>query len=645
MKMEINQLKTIPLPDFLALHYGIEIKNGRAHCPFHPPDENPSFAVFQTDGGTWLWKCHHDGEASGSIIDFVSRKDRITVSAAIQKIKRLEGIEDHPAPSPKPERKVSALYDYKDASGKLIFQKIRYIPKTFNCRRPDGENWIYNTQGIKALPYRWDKVHAEPRVFLCEGEKDADNLAGLGYPSTSAPWGAGSWPVDLTPYFSGKAVYIVYDVGNEKKAQHIASELSGGAKEILIVSIPIERREADVSDFLDPFTSPDDKRAKFEELVFHAVKFEPPKPQPREGAFQPTLAERPADSIKIRAIPWLWHGVMPTHLSTAITGDAGQGKSLVTVDMAARVSCGTPFPIYDKPSPTVKGHVFYVTSEGVPEMILVPRLKAAGADLEKIEIIEGVYLRKDHFSMFDITANLPLIERRARDFPDLKLIIFDPIASFLPERINPSQQNAVRQAMDKISELAYKLGIAVPTVMHFNKGNGLKMIHKTSGSVQFEAAVKMSWSVVRREDDARNVRILVPQKSNITGGYKSLSFSIHNAEFEAPDKPGEIIQTAKISYGDLVDEDPETLISPIVETDSNVSRAVAFLKSKLATGTTLYAAPLIDDAERSGIPKWALYKAKDRLGVLHDKESHFQGKTFWYKPKAGGAQKPDALPL
>lgn len=346
------------------------------------------------------------------------------------------------------------------------------------------------------------------------------------------------------------------------------------------------------------------------------------------------LAERASGDVKVRAIPWLFPGVLATHMATGITGDAGNGKTLVAVDMSARVTVGKAFPLYGKPGAPVKGHVFYVTSEGVPEMILVPRLIAAGADLSKITIIEGMYLRKGEFSMFDVTQHLPKLEKRARDFPDLKLIVLDPIASFLPERINPNQANSVRQAMDRVSNLAYKLGIAAVTVMHFAKASaGVKAIHRTAGSGQFEAALKMSWSVIRREGDARNARLLVPQKSNITGGYKSLSFGIHQVEFPAPDNPEEVITTAKIEYGDLVDEDPETLISPSQESDNHVAKATEFLSKKLKEGTTLYAARLIDEAEDQGIPKWALYKAKDRIGIEHDKEGHFQGRTFWYLPK------------
>ena len=630
--MDLTPLKRINLPEFLSRHYGIRVSNGKAHCPFHPPDDNPSFAVAENEAGIWLWRDHHETAAGGSIIDFVSRKDELSVAESIQKIKRLEGLENRPTLVQQTERKIAAIYDYVDESGTLIFQKVRYLPKSFVCRRPNGSGWIYNTQGVKAIPFRLNKIKEESRVYLCEGEKDANLLAGLGYPSTSAPFGAGSWPTELNPYFAGKAVYILYDVGNETKVQRIAAELRTVTAEIFILSIPIDRWEADVSDFLEPIATPDDKRAKIEELIFHGIKYEPPKAKPQEPVFHISLAERGAESVKIRPVPWLWHGVMPTHLATAITGDAGLGKSLVVVDMAARVSRGIAFPVYDKPAPAAKGHVFYVTSEGVPEMILVPRLIAAGADLSKITIIEGVYLRNDHFSMFDITANLPDLERRAKDFEDLKLITFDPIASFLPERINANQQNAVRQAMDRISELAYKLGIAVPTVMHFNKSSGVKMIHKTSGSVQFEAAVKMSWSVVRREKDPRNVRLLVPQKSNITGGYESLLFSINPIEFETPDNPNETISTAKISYGELVDEEPEMLISPPIEKDGDSNRAVEFLRRKIKAGGILFAGEIFKEAEEEGIPEWSVKKARVRLGLKADKEDEYQGRWFWYTP-------------
>jgi hypothetical protein len=633
--IDLAVLKEIDLAGFLTRHYGIRTNgNGSALCPFHD-DSIPSLSITMKNG-VGLFMCHGCG-VSGSILDFVMKKESLDLSAAARRIAELEGIGDRPASAKKPEQKIEKIYDYTDADGKLVFQKIRYLPKAFACRRPEGQAWTWNTRGVKAVPYRLPAWKDEPRVFLCEGEKDADRLAGLGYPSTSSPWGAGNWPAELNPYFRGKEVFAVYDVGNEGKVRKIAAELHGFASKIIILTVPLDRREADVSDFLGQYKTPEDEKAAFEEIIFHGVKFDPATIKPKERVPDVILVERDAQAVKVKPITYVWHGVVPTHMSTAITGDAGEGKSLVVVDIAARITRGIPFPTYDEAGPPVIGHVFYVTSEGVPEMILVPRLIAAGADLSKVTIIEGVRHRSAGLSVLDVTTHLPMIAARAKAFPDLKLVIIDPIASFIPERINPNQTNTVRQMMDRISDLAYKLGIGSLTVMHFAKACGnVKAGQRTAGSVQFGAAVKMSWSVVRREGDPRNVRLLVPQKSNITGGYKSISFQIQETAFPAPDDPRQTIKTVRIKYDDLVDTDPELLISPPIENDNHVAEAVRFLRRKLAVGGTLYAKPLIDEAEESGVPKWALYKAKDRLGVEHDKEATFQGRTFWYLKRGGG---------
>jgi putative DNA primase/helicase len=342
------------------------------------------------------------------------------------------------------------------------------------------------------------------------------------------------------------------------------------------------------------------------------------------------LASRDAAGVQERQIPWLWRGVIPTHMATSLTGDPGLGKTLVAVDLAARISSGAEFPVYDRPSLAVRGRVLYVSSEGVPEMILVPRLRAAGADLSKVRIIEGAYLRNGELSMFDVTRDLPILEQEAMSFGDVKLLVVDPIASFLPDRINPNQQNQVRRAMDLISNLAYKLGTAAVIAMHWAKDRTLKGGSKTAGSMQFGAAMKMSWSVVKREGDPRNVRLLVPQKSNITGGYKSLRFTINGIEYGGA-IAGETIETAKIEYGVLIDDDPEMLISPPQENENHVAQACDFLRRKLREQPILYVGPLFDEAERNGIPRWALYKAKKRMGVEDDKEPRFQGRTFWLK--------------
>jgi hypothetical protein len=93
------------------------------------------------------------------------------------------------------QRREVAWYDYVDAEGKLLFQVVRYEPKSFSQRRP-GPNgtWIDNLDGVTRVVYRLpelvEALALDRPVFIVEGEKDADNLWKLGIPATTNPGGA-----------------------------------------------------------------------------------------------------------------------------------------------------------------------------------------------------------------------------------------------------------------------------------------------------------------------------------------------------------------------------------------------------------------------------------------------------------------------
>jgi hypothetical protein len=92
-------------------------------------------------------------------------------------------------------------YDYTDADGTLLYQVTRHDPKDFRQRRPDGnDGWIDNLDGVRRVLYRLPYLARFPDVpvFICEGEKDADRLASLGYCTTTVS--AGDWDgVDWDP--------------------------------------------------------------------------------------------------------------------------------------------------------------------------------------------------------------------------------------------------------------------------------------------------------------------------------------------------------------------------------------------------------------------------------------------------------------
>ena len=93
----------------------------------------------------------------------------------------------------KPKGQIVATYDYTDEHGELMYQVLRYDPKAFWQRRPDGNGgWIWSV-GERRVPYRWQDLKKFPdaTVFVCEGEKDANRLTNLGHTATTAASGIG----------------------------------------------------------------------------------------------------------------------------------------------------------------------------------------------------------------------------------------------------------------------------------------------------------------------------------------------------------------------------------------------------------------------------------------------------------------------
>ena len=149
-----------------------------------------------------------------------------------------------PAGPPK-ARRVVATYPYTDATGNLLFEVLRYDPKSFCQRRPGGKGgWTYNLAGVQRVLYRLPQVLAAVRageaVFLAEGEKDADALARLGLVATTNPGGAAKWSDSYTNALAGADVVVLpdNDAAGERHAEQVATALAGKARRIRILRLP-----------------------------------------------------------------------------------------------------------------------------------------------------------------------------------------------------------------------------------------------------------------------------------------------------------------------------------------------------------------------------------------------------------------------
>jgi DNA primase len=188
-----------------------------ARCPAHD-DRNPSLSIREVDGKV-LVRCHA-GCAQQAVIDAL-------------KSRGLWQCRDDTAE----RRRIVATYDYNDEYGELLYQVMRYEPKAFHQRRPDGRGgWIWK-KGQRQVLYRLREVRETPIVFVVEGEKDVETLRSWGFVATTNAGGASApWLRQYTEVLSGREVILVPDsdqAGRERVAR-IARALIGTVSRLVI---------------------------------------------------------------------------------------------------------------------------------------------------------------------------------------------------------------------------------------------------------------------------------------------------------------------------------------------------------------------------------------------------------------------------
>lgn len=187
-----------------------------------------------------------------------------------------------------PARREAALYDYRDATGALVYQVVRFEPKDFRQRRPDGHGgWIWNLQGVERVVYRWPDLAGCAQVVIVEGEKDADRLWALGIPATTNVGGAGKWRDAYTRQLIEAGVQRVvilpdHDEPGRQHAAAIAVSAQAAGLTAIVIELPGLPVKGDVSDYL----------AQHGADALRALLAPPVEPEPWFDAHAQLLARR-----------------------------------------------------------------------------------------------------------------------------------------------------------------------------------------------------------------------------------------------------------------------------------------------------------------------------------------------------------------
>jgi RecA-family ATPase len=240
-----------------------------------------------------------------------------------------------------------------------------------------------------------------------------------------------------------------------------------------------------------------------------------------------SLRLRPASQLAPRPLSWLWQWRLAFGKLAILDGDPGLGKSLLALDLCARLSTGRPFPD-GSPSPGPANSLILNGEDGA-EDTLRHRLQALGADLDRVFLLdrESAGIAEPlafpaHTSLLDHA----LTQTQAR------LVVIDPIMAFLDPSILTSSDKAVRRALNPLAELADRHRCVPFLVRHLNKTDGHRSVYRGGGSIGFLAACRSGWLLGADPYDP-SCRILAQVKNNLAPGQPSLAYRVPK-EQDAP---------------------------------------------------------------------------------------------------------------
>jgi len=564
-----------PLSDVLSRLKGLK-RSGSGYmalCPCHD-DHNPSLSITE-DGGKVLLHCH-----AGCTYEAIATELGL----------------NHTAPAGKPEsyqgNPIVKWYPYRDEQGRVLYEVARIQKGSDKDFRPYCRGQ-FKLNGQQRVLYRLPeliKAPADDWVFLCEGEKDSDNVACLGLVATTNVFGGLSWEQSYTPYFKDRRVCILNDNDDtgRQRAAKLMKELTGTTKQTRTLDLPNLPEKGDVSNWLDAGGTKD-------QLIALVEKKE-------------TIPLLSCSDIETEPIEWLWDNRIPAGMFSMIVGDPGIGKSFLSIYLSSVITTGRDWADGCKSN---KGSVFFFADEDDFPRVVVPRLIMNGADVKKVYCLNELIGKNALFNIADVT-HLTRLEQAIEQVGDCRMIVLDPVTAYMGD-VNANNNAEVRAALSGIVRLAQKTGVAVVAISHLNKKADLDAMYRALGSMGFVAQARAVWGVVKdKTDDSGETRIFSPIKCNLSVKIRGLSYVINDGVVAFDSEP--------------VEENIDQTLTASPATDA----AMDFLNEILAGGALVEQTYIQEQADSRGIKSRTLNRAKKKLGVESVPQQDKEGRKHWF---------------
>lgn len=481
-------------------------KNGTSWmglCPAHP-DKNQSLSIREVDSKILL-HCF-----AGCAVDAICAALGIEVSDLFN---GAYGNSEwgQPWPDGTPLGTPSAVYDYGDEAGALLFQVGRFErirnggrEKTFRQRRPDGNGgWIDNIKGVRRVLYRLADVLRAKSVLVCEGEKDCESARTRGIVATTNPGGAGKWRKEFSELLAGKRVAIIGDADEvgRSHASGVAGSLYGKVELLKRLELPGAK---DLTEWLEKGGT----REGLLKLISSAPDWIP------EKAVEKALSRIVlvgADEFLSRPscddTSWLVDGLLPARSQTTWQGRPKVGKSHTLLQLAFDCACGMPvFGHFAVQRPLRVAYIELEEPEAITKTRFAMMLKAngnAGPDIGNLHFWtkEDLYRSKIPSRQL-LGASLRDLAAAVRD-RGVELAVLVALRCLVSG--NLKDQEVAERLNDALDVLAQESTAALALAHHSRKEQADTLEAQGIGSTFVSAHADATFDIARDTDGFRKV--------------------------------------------------------------------------------------------------------------------------------------------
>ena len=309
-------------------------------------------------------------------------------------------------------------------------------------------------------------------------------------------------------------------------------------------------------------------------------------------------------NVELTPVEWLWKPYLPFGKLSVLQGNPGEGKTYFAMHLAAACTNGKLLPNMERMEPF---NVIYQTAEDGLGDTVKPRLIEAGADLDRVLVIDDSDVQ---LTLSDERIEKAIIENNAR------LVIIDPIQAYLGADVDMNRANEVRPIFMRLGQVAQRTGCAILLIGHLNKAAGMQSLQRGLGSIDIAAAVRSVMFIGKLKHDP-TMRILTHEKSSLAPPGASLAFSL-----------GDESGFRWVGEYDITADEMLSGIEPQRETKTQ--QAKDLICTLLAGGKQVLSEDIDKAALERGIPGRTVRDAKRELGdALKSKIVEGRKKVFW----------------